>query len=236
MKRDDLIAEPVDEQLRLPEGRLIAYCVYGVPDGKPVHFFHGFPGSRLQAALVHARAVAAGVEGIAADVFALADPLGYRRFAVLGVSCGGPHALATAKLLPQRITAVGLLAGIGPMDRPELRSGRWRHCSRRKTIACWRDRRPSATSPDSTRHCSTAWTRRSAATRAGRMSTCRRPWTGSCRAGCATPATTTAPRMATCRSCRTASTSERLTSSPPAPASRRSCGWRGRRRRAPPRA
>lgn len=146
MMRDQFTGDPRDAQLRLPDGRLVAYRIYGVPTGKPVYFFHGFPGSRLQAALVHGQALAAGValvafdrpgfggsdpacapsvESIASDVFDLSEALGHRRFAVLGVSCGGPHALAAAKLMRERVVAVGLLAGIGPMDRPELRAGQF---------------------------------------------------------------------------------------------------------------
>lgn len=136
--------EPADSQLRLRDGRLLCYRVYGRATGRPVYFFHGFPGSRVQAALVHDQALAAGValvafdrpgfglsdagraptvDSIASDVFELSEALGHRRFAVLGVSCGGPHALATARLIPRRVTAVGLLAGIGPMDQPRLREG-----------------------------------------------------------------------------------------------------------------
>lgn len=144
MMRDVVALEPADAQLQLPDGRLLSYRVYGAPTGRPVYFFHGFPGSRLQAALVHGQALAAGVAlvafdrpgfgvsdparaprvgSIASDVFDLSEALGHRRFALLGVSCGGPHALATASLMPQRVTAVGLLAGIGPMDPPQLREG-----------------------------------------------------------------------------------------------------------------
>jgi pimeloyl-ACP methyl ester carboxylesterase len=143
---DDLGAAGTDTRLRLPDGRRVAYRVYGSPRGQPVYFFHGFPGSRVQAALVHGQAMAAGialvafdrpgfgrsdptrapsVESIAGDVFELSDALGHRRFAALGVSCGGPHALAAARLFPDRVGAVGLLAGIGPMDRPELRAGQF---------------------------------------------------------------------------------------------------------------
>ena len=103
-----------------------------------------FLGNRLQAALAHGQALASGialvafdrpgfglsdpanaptVDHIAGDVLDLSDALGHRRFAVLGVSCGGPHALAAARLIPERVVAVGLLAGIGPMDQPRLRKG-----------------------------------------------------------------------------------------------------------------
>lgn len=40
-----------NETLWLRDGRLLGYAEYGDLDGKPVFFFHGWPGSRLQARL-----------------------------------------------------------------------------------------------------------------------------------------------------------------------------------------
>lgn len=54
------------------------------------------------------------VASAAADVAQLADTLGLARFAVIGASGGGPHALACAALLPDRVTAVACIAGIAP--------------------------------------------------------------------------------------------------------------------------
>jgi pimeloyl-ACP methyl ester carboxylesterase len=48
----------------------------------------------------------------AADVSEIADALGVDRFAVLGRSGGGPHALACAALLPNRVTRVAVLVGL----------------------------------------------------------------------------------------------------------------------------
>jgi pimeloyl-ACP methyl ester carboxylesterase len=45
------------------------------------------------------------------DVATLADRLGLTRFGVLGYSGGGPFALACARLLPERLTAVGVVSG-----------------------------------------------------------------------------------------------------------------------------
>ncbi|MCY1281510.1 3-oxoadipate enol-lactonase [compost metagenome] len=138
MNRPD--AQP--RRLRLPDGRTLAYQIYGEPAGRPLYYFHGFPGSRLQAALHHEQALAAGVCLVAperpgfghsdyqagrsilgwpGDVQPLADSLGQRRFGVLGVSCGGPYALACAHQMGERLDYVGLLAGMGPMDIPALR-------------------------------------------------------------------------------------------------------------------
>ena len=54
------------------------------------------------------------VASAAADVAAVADALGLERFAVMGTSGGGPHALACAALLPERVTGVVTLAGLAP--------------------------------------------------------------------------------------------------------------------------
>lgn len=129
-------------ELRLADGRTLAWQSFGDPQGRPLHVFHGLPGCRLQAALLHDPAKAAGVCLIAADrpgfgrsspapgrsilgwaddVVQMADALGHARFGVLGISCGGPYALACTRSLPHRIAYTGLLAGIGPMDIPAIR-------------------------------------------------------------------------------------------------------------------
>lgn len=126
----------------LSDGRVLGYELFGDEGGRPVYFFHGFPGSRLQAELVADQARDHGlclvafdrpgfgesspyptrtIPGIAADVAELADHLKHVRFGVLGTSCGGAYALAVAAALPERVLHVGLLAGIGPMDVPGIR-------------------------------------------------------------------------------------------------------------------
>ena len=39
--------ERIDQQIKLRDGRMLGYAEYGVPDGVPVFYFHGFPSSRL---------------------------------------------------------------------------------------------------------------------------------------------------------------------------------------------
>lgn len=61
------------------------------------------------------------ISGFADDIRQLADHLEQPKFDVLGVSCGGPYALAAAELLPDRVGRVVLMAGMGPMVDPALR-------------------------------------------------------------------------------------------------------------------
>jgi pimeloyl-ACP methyl ester carboxylesterase len=56
------------------------------------------------------------VASAAGDVAAIADALQVRRFAVMGASGGGPHALAAAALLPDRVSAAACLASPAPYD------------------------------------------------------------------------------------------------------------------------
>lgn len=60
------------------------------------------------------------VASAAADVAAIADALGIGRFAVLGHSGGGPHALACAALLPDRVMAAVSMAAPAPVDAAGL--------------------------------------------------------------------------------------------------------------------
>ena len=54
------------------------------------------------------------VADAARDVACIADALGIGRFAVMGHSGGGPHALACAALLPARVLAAVSVAGLAP--------------------------------------------------------------------------------------------------------------------------
>lgn len=60
------------------------------------------------------------VADCAADVAAVADALGVERFYTAGRSGGGPHALATAALLPERVIAAATIAGCAPRDAEGL--------------------------------------------------------------------------------------------------------------------
>ncbi|GAA2722562.1 alpha/beta fold hydrolase [Cellulomonas aerilata] len=60
------------------------------------------------------------VLSVAADVRRVVDALGVGRFAVMGHSGGGPHALACAAALPDRVLAVVCGAGLAPPDADGL--------------------------------------------------------------------------------------------------------------------
>ena len=121
--------------LHLPDGRVLSWGEYGAPGGVPCFFFHGQPGSRIQARLLDVPATRQGVRVIAPDrpgygfsspaprrrlldwpqdVAAVAEALGVERFAVAGLSAGGPHALVCAFRLPERVTTTVLLSSPAP--------------------------------------------------------------------------------------------------------------------------
>jgi pimeloyl-ACP methyl ester carboxylesterase len=117
------------------DGRTLTVREGGDPDGFPVLFISGTPGSSTLAAPLVQDATDRGIrlfsydrpgygastrhEGrrvadCARDVADVCDALGIERLAVWGISGGGPHALAAAALLPDRVVAAASLAGVAP--------------------------------------------------------------------------------------------------------------------------
>ncbi|MCI0155094.1 alpha/beta hydrolase [Leifsonia shinshuensis] len=119
-----------------PDGRRVRYFDTGGSDDAPVLVWHhGTPQTGAVIEPVASEAAARGlrvvsctrpgypgsdalpgrsVAAAAADVIAVLDALGIDRFATMGASGGGPHALACAALAPKRATAVVTFAGIAP--------------------------------------------------------------------------------------------------------------------------
>jgi len=134
---------PAPRIVALSHGRRIAVAEYGNPDGIPVIFCHGWPASRLQAGLLHDDACELGARIIAPDrpgvgfspaqpgrtltdwpklLGEMADAIGLAEFRVLGVSGGGPYALAAAWGLPERIPAVAVVCSAPPLaERKDTR-------------------------------------------------------------------------------------------------------------------
>jgi pimeloyl-ACP methyl ester carboxylesterase len=123
--------------LDLAEGRKVCVAEYGARGGVPVIALHGTPGSRLKYAAADATASSLGLRLIspdrwgyggtdvhpkpslseyARDTGALADLLGLDRFALIGISGGGPYALAAAAQLGSRILRLALVAPVGPIS------------------------------------------------------------------------------------------------------------------------
>jgi pimeloyl-ACP methyl ester carboxylesterase len=59
----------------------------------------------------------------ASDVEQLCDSLGLERFAIAGLSGGGPYALACAHEMPERVLAGAILGGVAPSVGPDAAHG-----------------------------------------------------------------------------------------------------------------
>jgi pimeloyl-ACP methyl ester carboxylesterase len=127
--------------LALEDGRSLDVRVSGAPGGVPLVAHHGTPSSgrsyppyaeaaaaRGMRLVTYSRPGYAGstrdpgrsVGDCAADTAAIVDHLGADRFYTTGQSGGGPHALACAALLPDRVISCATTAGVGPFDADGL--------------------------------------------------------------------------------------------------------------------
>ena len=116
--------------IRLRDGRALAYAEYGDPNGRPVFYFHGFPSCHLEISLADGTAKRLGVRLIALDrpgfgesdfkegrtipdwaddVKEAAEQLGITRFAVMGVSGGGPYSASCAAKLSSLISRAAIV-------------------------------------------------------------------------------------------------------------------------------
>jgi pimeloyl-ACP methyl ester carboxylesterase len=130
--------------VQLEDGRRLGYAEWGDPSGQPLFYFHGWPGSLVEGRLADQSAKARRVRLIAldrpgmglsdfqarrtlidwpADVVQAATALGVDRFAVLGISGGGPYAAACAWKLPERLIGVGIVSSLAPLDVPGATAG-----------------------------------------------------------------------------------------------------------------
>jgi len=126
-----------NQTITLKDGRKIGYAEYGDLKGKPLFFFHGWPSSRLQAKIldepakklqVHVVSLDRPGYGLSSfkqdrklldwpdDVLEIANKLKFRKFAVVGVSGGGPYAAVCAYKISERLTTVGIVVGLSPTD------------------------------------------------------------------------------------------------------------------------
>lgn len=122
-------------EVRTRDDRVLRVVEAGDPGGEPVLVHHGTPSSATLAGWWVDDASARGIRlvgfdragyggsdrhagrtvaDVAADASVIADALGVGQFRSWGVSGGGPHALACAALLPDRILSAAALAPVAP--------------------------------------------------------------------------------------------------------------------------
>ena len=131
-----------DKYLGLPDGRTLHYYDSGEEGARlTVFWHHGSPNTGAPPEPLFPAAAGRGIRwiscdrpgymssaarpgrdvaSVAADVASIADALGVGEFAVMGHSGGGPHALACAALLPDRVLAVAEGSGLAPFGADGL--------------------------------------------------------------------------------------------------------------------
>ena len=128
-----------DAEITVAADRTLTYADVGASDGAPILYFHGAPTSRLDLvpfdetlAAHHVRVLAPDRPGYGgstanpgrlradwtADAEQFLDTLGIDRVAVVGYSAGGPYAVEFAATCPERVMALGVLAGTTDMGWP----------------------------------------------------------------------------------------------------------------------
>lgn len=130
--------------LALPDGRTLCYSIFGTTKTRPgsdeppptAFYFHSFPGSHHEGLATHEAALSHGLRIIAPsrpgyggstndsgrtilsfsqDVLTLADHLHVERFAVMGVSGGGPYVLGCVHSIPaSRLAGAVVISGMYP--------------------------------------------------------------------------------------------------------------------------
>jgi len=122
-------------------GAGLGVTVFGAAGGIPVVYAHGFGSSRLEAALFASQITDLNLQLIAIDrpghglssyaygrrlidwaddVARVVDQLGVGQFYLLGISGGGPYALAAAAGLGERVLGAAVVAGLGSLADPDL--------------------------------------------------------------------------------------------------------------------
>jgi pimeloyl-ACP methyl ester carboxylesterase len=133
-----------DNTVVLKDGRKLGYAEYGDAKGKHLFFFHGWPTSRLHGKRfgeagkkLRIRVISVDRAGYGLsdykknrtlldypdDILELADHLNLNKFAVVGVSGGGPYAAVCAYKIPERLTKVGIVVGLAPTYVPGILDG-----------------------------------------------------------------------------------------------------------------
>jgi pimeloyl-ACP methyl ester carboxylesterase len=132
----DIARPKLEGNVAVGEDRQIGFAEFGDPQGRAVFWLHGTPGARRQIpteARIYAKQHGIRLIGLdrpgtgsssphlyeniaasADDLRTIADILGIDKMAVIGLSGGGPYALAAAAAMPDRVVAAGILGGVAP--------------------------------------------------------------------------------------------------------------------------
>jgi pimeloyl-ACP methyl ester carboxylesterase len=133
--------------IALGDGRRLAYSAAGARRGFPVIYLHGAIGAPMRRepaleAVIERAGIRylvvdrpgfgesdpdpdGSVASFAGDLEQLADALGLDRLSVVGVSAGGPYALACAWAMPERISTAAAVSSVLPGLPPHAASGTW---------------------------------------------------------------------------------------------------------------
>ncbi|WP_040525245.1 alpha/beta fold hydrolase [Gordonia effusa] len=141
----DIERPKIEGSVAVGENRRIGFAEFGSATGRAIFWLHGTPGARRQIPL-EARAFGEenevriigidrpgvgsstphryrSVSDFAPDLLQVADTLGIDKFAVIGLSGGGPYTLAVAHEAPDRVVVAGVLGGVGPTVGPDAIAG-----------------------------------------------------------------------------------------------------------------
>jgi pimeloyl-ACP methyl ester carboxylesterase len=140
-----ITAPRVEGTVTVESGHRFGFAEFGPADGRPIVWMHGTPGARRQIP-ERARVVAgelglrivgidrpgvgastahlhAGLLDVAAEIGEVTQQLGLERFAMIGLSGGGPYVLACCSLVPDRVTVGGILGGMAPGEGADRTDG-----------------------------------------------------------------------------------------------------------------
>jgi pimeloyl-ACP methyl ester carboxylesterase len=132
------------EYVNRQDGSRISYAEFGLPDGLPFLYCHGFPASCTEAQLIDDAAKKLGARIIAPDrpgygetdflpvndyfdwvddVQLLIEKLDLKRFVVLGISGGAPYAFAISQKFSSQVIRTGIVCGVGSLSKKESAEG-----------------------------------------------------------------------------------------------------------------
>ena len=129
----------LSQNITLDDGRKLAYAEFGDVKGQPIIYFHGFPGSRLEARMLHKDAIKHKIRIISvdrpgignscfkqkreildwpSDISELSQKLDIPFFGILGISAGAPYSLVCAYQLSDQLAFASTISALGEVNFP----------------------------------------------------------------------------------------------------------------------